>query len=290
MPLSAAADARWYFNSRPSARGDILYLLPLPQLQISIHAPPRGATACGVQPDVRKDISIHAPPRGATKQPKKYSAEALFQFTPLREGRRRTRSQSLRRGEYFNSRPSARGDRTITRSRQQCLFQFTPLREGRQHEYDFGTLRFYFNSRPSARGDGRGRTDSRRGQISIHAPPRGATCPKRAISPSHIFQFTPLREGRRRASGWISTTRLFQFTPLREGRRRLARPPPPLETISIHAPPRGATEKYGQWQGTVSISIHAPPRGATPTCLYYSRIFLFQFTPLREGRRSEKAL
>ena len=54
-------------------------------------------------------ISIHAPPRGATKQPKKYSAEALFQFTPLREGRHAEKTHTLQAGQ----------------------FQFTPLREGR---------------------------------------------------------------------------------------------------------------------------------------------------------------
>ena len=38
----------------------------------------------------RKIISIHAPPRGATAAQHKILYDALFQFTPLREGRRRT--------------------------------------------------------------------------------------------------------------------------------------------------------------------------------------------------------
>ena len=56
--------------------------------------------------------------------------------------------------------------------------------------------------------------------ISIHAPPRGATgCACSVVGGMTIFQFTPLREGRRK--------RLHcDF--------RSAR-------ISIHAPPRGAT-------------------------------------------------
>ena len=33
------------FNSRPSARGDKSSIVPLKHPQISIHAPPRGATA-----------------------------------------------------------------------------------------------------------------------------------------------------------------------------------------------------------------------------------------------------
>ena len=34
--------------------------------------------------------------------------------------------------------------------------------------------------------------------ISIHAPPRGATRDYMALDVSELFQFTPLREGRRR--------------------------------------------------------------------------------------------
>ena len=58
---------------------------------------------------------------------------ALFQFTPLREGR-------LTLGEGMDS-----GDK----------FQFTPLREGRQQIKRITILQHYFNSRPSARGDNR---------------------------------------------------------------------------------------------------------------------------------------
>ena len=76
-----------YFNSRPSARGDAAAESILRVVRISIHAPPRGATACSL-PRLRQHrfqftplregrpsrpasfspciISIHAPPRGAT--------------------------------------------------------------------------------------------------------------------------------------------------------------------------------------------------------------------------------
>ena len=69
------AGQRHYFNSRPSARGDVAGFLPFLHLLISIHAPPRGATLRQPRGGCRHRISIHAPPRGA------------FQFTPLREGR-----------------------------------------------------------------------------------------------------------------------------------------------------------------------------------------------------------
>ena len=78
-------------------------------------------------------------------------------------------------------------------------------------------------------------------------------------------------------------------------------------SISIHAPPRGATLRRTRfWQparyfnsrpsarGDTSrkvrnqmraISIHAPPRGATERVGYRIRRNRFQFTPLREGRQ-----
>ena len=55
--------------------------------------------------------------------------------------------------------------------------------------------------------------------ISIHAPPRGATYALGATGTARLFQFTPLREGRRLDVGF-----------------NVSRP-----NISIHAPPRGAT-------------------------------------------------
>ena len=98
-------------------------------------------------------ISIHAPPRGATGDLpiKDYLAE--FQFTPLREGRHA-------QGNFIA---------------EVIAFQFTPLREGRPTPPTAALSRRYFNSRPSARGDQEERTGFVIDNISIHAPPRGAT-------------------------------------------------------------------------------------------------------------------
>ena len=147
--------ARAYFNSRPSARGDLKALNVPDEAIISIHAPPRGATA----------------ENGA-----KY-VKMGFQFTPLREGRlppalaRATRS-------YFNSRPSARGDPVRADAAiNGVLFQFTPLREGRhrRRSRDGSPVLFQFTPLREGRPFPSTRTASRR--ISIHAPPRGATRP-----------------------------------------------------------------------------------------------------------------
>ena len=133
QPLLPEVGGVDYFNSRPSARGDIRNILH-----------PRIV-----------EISIHAPPRGATTQLCDTWTESEFQFTPLREGRLRN---SVRCTSVY-------------------LFQFTPLREGRQ-----------------------------------------AACGN--AGESKIFQFTPLREGRPRRFPDFLTTVLFQFTPLREGRHQ----------------------------------------------------------------------
>ena len=81
-------ERRKYFNSRPSARGDLNLLILLVRHNISIHAPPRGATWTIEPQDERKLISIHAPPRGATPTKYQRPSSLRFQFTPLREGRR----------------------------------------------------------------------------------------------------------------------------------------------------------------------------------------------------------
>ena len=136
------------------------------------------------------------------------------------------------------------------------------------------------------------------------------------IAASHActaFQFPPLREGRLFSGVSKGAMSIFQFPPLREGRPVLpcswrrgkhfnSRPsargdgekPPKGQisfTISIHAPPRGATVGIRHQQVAVGISIHAPPRGATKSRQASSgSAWIFQFTPLREGRPVQHAV
>ena len=146
---------------------------------ISIHAPPRGATRTISEGRMLEVISIHAPPRGATLiRLSVLPRRKVFQFTPLREGRRRDRGGCRRPGD-FNSRPSARGDKVSFAQPNKREFQFTPLREGRRSPRSQKMAMSYFNSRPSARGD----------------------TEKQEYPLAQLFQFTPLREGRRRAQG-----------------------------------------------------------------------------------------
>ena len=146
----------FYFNSRPSARGDArrcTFQLPA---RISIHAPPRGATSADVSCPV---------------------ASFRFQFTPLREGRpacltlaalpSHFNSRPSARGDhcvspfltqraYFNSRPSARGDRHRVLHQARVAISIHAPPRGATVARFFVCLRHpYFNSRPSARGDGK---------------------------------------------------------------------------------------------------------------------------------------
>ena len=163
------------FNSRPSARGDAGAALLASRGKFSIHAPPRGATVShfysfllpsffNSRPSARGDMGVNTT-----------SSRSPFQFTPLREGRPlrvaiiwdsrisihapprgATAAQMFQAflGSYFNSRPSARGDAAKARRMAR---------------------RSHFNSRPSARGDVSKSGALVMNEISIHAPPRGAT-------------------------------------------------------------------------------------------------------------------
>ena len=211
---------------------------------ISIHAPPRGATVsalvrpCGItnfnsRPSARGDrqaaaarrrprhISIHAPPRGATSALQRSPSGQLFQFTPLREGRRSTRGLPPC-FDNFNSRPSARGDLSRRpRVRASGKFQFTPLREGRRFSVYHADYRGNFNSRPSARGD----------------PAVGGD-----EAPVHNFNSRPSARGD--GGYWcIQAQRGLYFN---------SRPSA-----------RGDGDGF-RCSAVVHISIHAPPRGATP--------------------------
>ena len=124
---------------------------------------------------------------------------------------------------------------------------------------------WHFNSRPSARGD------------AITVAPAMMMLP---------FQFTPLREGRPVAAVVDALSVLFQFTPLREGRRCHLRALFKPQSISIHAPPRGATVVHRELIAEQQADFNSRPsaRGDPVSSSFVSGA-IFQFTPLREGRR-----
>ena len=163
------------FNSRPSARGDdgkkyatgeknIFQFTPLREGRQERREPGRNADDFNSRPSARGDtglnaeqiyyfISIHAPPRGATSSWKDKPSAGISIHAPPRGATDciRCKVDVL----YFNSRPSARGDLSVCVSAAKARrFQFTPLREGRHEAIE---------------------DEKKALEISIHAPPRGAT-------------------------------------------------------------------------------------------------------------------
>ena len=187
-------------------------------------------------------ISIHAPPRGATLTVIFVHLHGRFQFTPLREGRRPSEWRYCRQN-YFNSRPSARGDaigtthgtaarkisihappRGATNSRRQVVCGksisiHAPPRGATNGFLLSSRCPWHFNSRPSARGDTKAHDAGKKAWKFQFTPLReGRPCFVVENVAVGVFQFTPLREGRLHARRNGRFAILFQFTPLREGR------------------------------------------------------------------------
>ena len=164
-----------------------------------------------------------------------------FQFTPLREGRLRPQRRPGGH-DYFNSRPSARGDKNgCNFPPRSCISIHAPPRGATKHSSTRKMCMFDFNSRPSARGDLRSDTQTYRNHAFQFTPLReGRRATVSTDRDDLVFQFTPLREGRPARKSQSARSCRFQFTPLREGRRELSQHLT-YDFISIHAPPRGAT-------------------------------------------------
>ena len=233
------------------------------------------------------EISIHAPPRGATKR-KSYgtASHTLFQFTPLREGRQVTLKSKWKCIQISIHAPP-RGATRLRRSRT-CLlaFQFTPLREGRREARFNGALTSAFQFTPLREGRPYFLSSTAIPYaISIHAPPRGATTPARRTRNAYHFNSRPSARGDSMTlvdGTWMDA---FQFTPLREGRRGGVAADVQERGISIHAPPRGATRLAHAF---VPPACYFNSRPSARGDILLRRCFimrmLFQFTPLREGR------
>ena len=194
---------------------------------ISIHAPPRGATRVLDVPRCAYEISIHAPPRGAT---------------PLCDG-------VAVGGKYFNSRPSARGDAGCVGAdgRQPDDFNSRPSARGDHAAGSPSACSGHFNSRPSARGDACQSAKIAKHEFQFTPLREGRPHPHQLQYSALAFQFTPLREGRRFCCAIpLRNGCHFNSRPSARGDRRMAQEVQQAQ-ISIHAPPRGATAKDMQF-------------------------------------------
>ena len=200
------------FNSRPCERGDAagsgspcppsrFQFSPLREGRlhcgyigrvvwtISILAPARGATKIKFKGGFVSHISILAPARGATLWGCRKCNNSKFQFSPLREGRHLL-EQALASRCYFNSRPCERGDVCLDHVRlyAHVISILAPARGATAHSPPSPNIPSNFNSRPCERGDRRCATAWRAGGR---------------------FQFSPLREGRRKKA--FTSLALFYF-------------------------------------------------------------------------------
>jgi len=103
------------------------------------------------------------------------------------------------------------------------------------------------------------------------------------------FQSTPLREGRLYSTSWITSCLSFNPRPCARG-DSIGYLREHSESVSIHAPARGATEYMPDIVCKYLVSIHAPARGATKMNVECLTEVLFQSTPLREGRLISETL
>ncbi len=125
-------------------------------LTVSIHAPARGATSAGLRArQIRRRVSIHAPARGATLKSDQRGQEQNVSIHAPARGATPSTDRGSCCGTRFNPRACTRRDRVITAGAPIIWrFQSTRLHEARP-----------------------GGDDGRRagGDVSIHAPARGAT-------------------------------------------------------------------------------------------------------------------
>ena len=125
-----------------------------------------------------------------------------------------------------------------------------------------------FNSRPCERGDWTMMPTSWQ-TINFNSRPceRGDTLQQMQLANIGIFQFPPLREGRR------GRVQFYKYPPVYFNSR-------PCE--------RGDGSDFAG-MAINNISIPAPARGATPMFNAFVIGNLFQFPPLREGRQIGRA-
>ena len=145
----------------------------------------------------------------------------IFQFTPLREGRR-TEINHIGLTCDFNSRPSARGDHDGGYDAYEVYISIHAPPRGATTNTRFSMCSAYhFNSRPSARGDGNSACASAfERAISIHAPPRGATARRCCLCGAYLISIHAPPRGATDYGIRVGGAFSFQFTPLREGRRQ----------------------------------------------------------------------
>ena len=212
------------FDPRPHARGD-----------------PRSAAVCGS----RSRVSIHAPTRGATRERLKTSPSRKC-FDPRPHARGDNPSLMHRPAcPGFDPRPHARGDPQSCRlTHRQCRFDPRPHARGDILSRQDENLLQQFRSTPPREGRRAAAPAQGRAPVSIHAPTRGATAGRSPhVGARQGFDPRPHARGDAVSLSTVAPPEEFRSTPPREGRPLVDELRHLDDTVSIHAPTRGATPR-----------------------------------------------
>ena len=214
-------------------------------IQVSIHAPARGATSFRPPGDVLVQVSIHAPARGATGVVEEVRAEEGVSIHAPARGATHLTTHWTIFPRSFN--PRARAGRDIDE-------------RGSSRRTDV-----------SIHAPARGATGSEPGashplRVSIHAPARGATsgCSSRNLRGSG---FNPRARAGRDSMFAVTSLIHPSFNPrARAGRDLLSVDTEPLYGCFNPRARAGRDEGIQGSRASSSVSIHAPARGATSAC------------------------
>ena len=165
---------------------------------------------------------------------------------------------------YFNSRPSGRGDAIDILDCIPNLFQFTPLREGRLIRVTRSSRSVLFQFTPLREGRRAGNGNRLLPpEISIHAPPRGAT-----VQPALALHLRPYFNSRPSARGDADVFRSFLAAP----------------HFNSRPSARGDSSRRGTAARQSYFNSRPSARGDGAISTLSPAIAIFQFPPLREGR------
>ena len=254
-------------------------------MDISIHAPAKGATQLYIYSWLFSAISIHAPAKGATIHLQFPLCTITISIHAPAKGATRSNQGKFRNQGNFNPRSREGSDK-----KHDCddcphgEFQSTLPRRERRHASDQNVTISRFQS-----------TLPRRERpcssircdlwivISIHAPAKGATCVNGFRFALHCISIHAPAKGATHKNRKFFQSLSFQSTlPRRERRNGQKKEMEPIH-ISIHAPAKGATHSVRVYVFRVHISIHAPAKGATFSYIDLS-CFIYYFNPRsREG-------
>ena len=254
-------------------------------MQISIHAPARGATFNPLDGNGCKNISIHAPARGATLSWAYGNADDFISIHAPARGATVAQAPNQCYHSYFNPRSREGSDKRRRSSQASRIrFQSTLPRGERQEKAQLCTDATTISIHAPARGaTDRAPVRPAAFGISIHAPARGATgCSNQRPGIWTISIHAPARGATVLAPVAPAQKQKFQSTlPRGERLNRLVLVDTFVD-ISIHAPARGATQFRELPQIDVQFQSTLP-RGERP-CVYSSTLSARHFNPRsREG-------